>query len=381
MKSANDEVATELLGAATQGVKRAAVTVTERVTLSTFYLVCASISIIGNSQAAEGWLTWPLPFAFLAVSAVEFGGVVLSMHADKRRELGEKATATRVLSAVVALGAVLGATLGHIEKPGQAAFFGGMSALGYAVYLIHSGAKRRDALRARGELPEPGPQYGPLQWIRHPLITAEARALDRGTDDRIAASLSGARAERRNAKARSAAERIARKLMEEKVGKDEAALMLTIVPFDGVVERAQNGALERSGALVEQVLEWSTLPSERLIVEAEVLPDTPVATPVEHSDAPVERSGVTGAEWSDLERSTPERSGVESSGTEQPESGAERSNVVAIRSGAAEAAAAELVAKYGATVADWPSQKKIAADMKWGDGKVNRAVKAAKEAA
>lgn len=362
------------IGGRTERAKKALL----NLNLGAFYLVCATISVIGNTQAAAGWLGWIWPMAMLAVMAVEFGGVVLSMHADSRRELGEKAIWTRVLSAVVALGAVLGATLGHLKNPGQAAFFGGVSALGYLIYLNHSGAKRRDALRARGDLPEPGPAFGLLQWLQHPIVTSKARALDRGTDDRIAKALAAVKTEHRNAKARSAAERLARKRMEKRFGKDQADLMLAIIPFDGVVERAQTGALERSGALVEQVLEWSTLPDAPIVVEAEIVEDAPYSAP---ADAPMDTPHSGGVERSGAEcQVRAERSDVVER-SESEWSGVERSNVVAIRSGAAEYDAQILIKKYGADVKAWPTQKVISADMDWGAGKANRAVRAAKNAA
>lgn len=142
-----------------------------------FYAAVLGVSLTGAGQAATGWLDWWAPFAFLAVAAVELGGVALSMHADRRRQLGERAIPARVLSAAVAVGAVLVNYFGHEKNLGQAAFFAGMSALGYTVWLIDSAARRRDALRAAGDLPPVAPVYGLVSWIRHPGITRRARAL------------------------------------------------------------------------------------------------------------------------------------------------------------------------------------------------------------
>lgn len=142
-----------------------------------FYLVVLGVSLTGAGQSATGWLNWLPAFAFLAVAAVELGGVALSLHADRRRQLGERAIAARVLSAAIACGAVAVNYFGHISQPGQAAFFSGMSATGYAVYLIDSSARRRDALRESGQLPPAPPAYGPGNWVRHFFLTRRARAL------------------------------------------------------------------------------------------------------------------------------------------------------------------------------------------------------------
>jgi hypothetical protein len=142
-----------------------------------FYAAVLGVSLTGAGQAATGWLHWWAPFAFLAVAAVELGGVALSMHADRRRQLGERAIPARVLSAAVAVGAVLVNYFGHQNSTGQAAFFAGMSALGYTVWLIDSAARRRDALRSTGDLPPVAPVYGLVSWVRHPGITRRARVL------------------------------------------------------------------------------------------------------------------------------------------------------------------------------------------------------------
>jgi hypothetical protein len=144
--------------------------------LSAFYVVVAVIALAGQTGAAIEWLHWPLLLAIGAVAAVEFGGIVLSVYADHRRRLGERALAARLLSAAVAAGAVAVNWLGHHDRL-QAAFFAGMSALGYLVWLLHSGARRRDQLRATGNLPPVAPVYGPWQWLRHPGLTRRARAL------------------------------------------------------------------------------------------------------------------------------------------------------------------------------------------------------------
>ncbi len=146
-----------------------------------FYAVVATVALIGQAQAATRWLHWnPIP-ATVAVAAIELGGVVLMARADVRRRLGERALPAVVLSAAVAAFAVAVNLLGHRGTQGDLTlagwFFAGMSALGYAVYLIRSASRRRDARRAAGQLGTPAPDYGIWQWLTHPAITRRARQL------------------------------------------------------------------------------------------------------------------------------------------------------------------------------------------------------------
>lgn len=171
-----------------------------RTPIRAFYLTVLLLALAGQSLAAREWLGWPLLLAIVAVAAVEFGGVVLSMHADQRRQLGERAAAARILSAAVAAGAVAVNWFGHDDRM-QGAFFAGMSALGYLVWLVDTGARRREQLRAARMLPPTPPAYG-MQWLRHPSLTARARRLalespDLGLYGSLAAATAQAKAERR----------------------------------------------------------------------------------------------------------------------------------------------------------------------------------------
>lgn len=141
-----------------------------------FYVAVALIALAGQTGAAVRWLAWTWPAALGAVAALELGAVTLSAWADFRMRLGERAYPARALSAAVAVFAVTIQWYGHPSRI-QAGFFAGMSALGYAVWLIQSGARRRDQLRAVGMLPPVPPAYGPVQWLRHPWLTRRARAL------------------------------------------------------------------------------------------------------------------------------------------------------------------------------------------------------------
>lgn len=170
--------------------------------LRVFYAAVLIIALVGAGQAAAGWLDWWTPFAFVAVGAVELGGITLSVHADARRQVGERAVAARVLSAGVAVGAVAVNYFGHKDETGPAIFFAGMSALGYFTWLIDSSARRRDALRRLGKLGEPAPVYGLVRWARHPWLTRRARHLalitpSLGLYGSVAAAQAEVRAERR----------------------------------------------------------------------------------------------------------------------------------------------------------------------------------------
>jgi hypothetical protein len=208
-----------------------------------FYVVVLGIALTGAGLAAAKWLQWYEPFAFAAVAAVELGGVALSVHADERRRLGERAIVARLLSATVAAGAVAVNWFGHKDHVGQAAFFAGMSALGYMVWLIDSGARRRDALRASGDLRRTAPVYGPVQWIRHPGLTRRARLLalaDRslGRSGSLDAARRAVKAERRQA----AIAQALRSRITEHVGPVQAEIVIHTYDLDEVARRLEEDA-------------------------------------------------------------------------------------------------------------------------------------------
>jgi hypothetical protein len=142
-----------------------------------FYAVVLAVAWAGQTLAAVNWLGVHWAIAGAAVSALELGGITLAARADYRRRLNESALGARLLSAGVAAFAVVFNWLGHHEDRRQALFFAGMSALGYLVWLINAGDRRRDQLRAEGKLPPPPPSYEKWQWLRHPLVTWRARGL------------------------------------------------------------------------------------------------------------------------------------------------------------------------------------------------------------
>lgn len=203
---------------------------TSRRGLTAFYLVVALIALAGQALAAVEWLGWPLITAIAAVAALELGGVVLSQHALARMQLGERATAARLLSAAVAAFAVAFNWAGHADHR-QGAFFAGMSALGYGVWLLDSAARRRDQLRTLRMLAAPPPAYGAAQWLRHPWLTREARALAIETP---ALGLHGSLTAARDARRRTARHAAIATLLRRKLsaGRDQVAAEMAIAAYD-----------------------------------------------------------------------------------------------------------------------------------------------------
>lgn len=198
--------------------------------LTGFYAVVVLIALAGQTGAAVTWLHWPLLTAVAAVAAVEFGGIVLSAYADHRRRLGEHALSARTLSAAVATGAVTVNWLGHSDHL-QGGFFAGMSALGYLVWLLHSGARRRDQLRAAGTLPPTAPVYGLTQWARRPALTRRARAIALADPSLgLYGSLTAARAQARTERRQGAIAALLRRKLA--AGRDQLAADIAVTVYD-----------------------------------------------------------------------------------------------------------------------------------------------------
>ncbi|MEU7876369.1 hypothetical protein AB0B76_57825, partial [Dactylosporangium sp. NPDC049140] len=110
-----------------------------------FYFVVLLVALAGQVSGAVEALGIPLIWAIPAVGALELGGIVVLANADVRRRLGERAVASRILSAAIAAFAVAFNWMAHDNKL-LAGFFAGMSALGYLVWLMHTENQRRDRL-------------------------------------------------------------------------------------------------------------------------------------------------------------------------------------------------------------------------------------------
>jgi hypothetical protein len=153
-----------------------------------FYATAAAAALVGQVWAGVTHIPWPetgfstflkIILVTPAVAVLELGGVATAALADLRRRKGEQAYAYRAMSFFAALVAVVFNVVGHWrpEERFLAFGFGGLSAFAYVLWLIHSSARRRDALRRVGQMRETGPVYGVVQWAREPRVTWLARSL------------------------------------------------------------------------------------------------------------------------------------------------------------------------------------------------------------
>ncbi|MEU4286989.1 hypothetical protein AB0E63_02105 [Kribbella sp. NPDC026596] len=153
-----------------------------------FYATAAAAALVGQVWAGVTHIPWPdsgfstflkILLVTPAVAVLELGGVATAALADLRRRKGEQAYAYRAMSFFAALVAVVFNVVGHWrpEERFLAFGFGGLSAFAYVLWLIHSSARRRDALRRAGQMRETGPVYGVIQWAREPRVTWLARSL------------------------------------------------------------------------------------------------------------------------------------------------------------------------------------------------------------
>ena len=156
-----------------------------------FYATAALSALVGQVWAGVEHIPWPdhgFPTALRivlvapALAVIELGGVATAALADVRRRAGERALAYRSMSLFAALVAAAFNLIGHKDQPYLAFGFTGLSAFAYVLWLAHSAARRRDALRDQQMLAQVAPVYGPLQWLREPAVTRRARsfALEHG---------------------------------------------------------------------------------------------------------------------------------------------------------------------------------------------------------
>lgn len=205
-----------------------------------FYLIAALGSLIGQVWVGVVIPPWPpgvvwwwravmvAPFA----AVIDLGGVITAAFADVRQRLGETAYGWRVLSATATVTGVGINILGHAAVPYLATVFGGLGAFAYTVWLLHSSARRRDALRAAGKLADTAPAYGAAQWRREPAVTRRARSLALGHGYSLQESLEVARRQLRDEQRRAAlarhVETLIRKRHKDPVVAEIAATTLDI---------------------------------------------------------------------------------------------------------------------------------------------------------
>jgi hypothetical protein len=153
-----------------------------------FYTTAATAALVGQVWAGVTHIPWPeagfpmwvrIAVVTPAVAVIELGGVATAALADLRRRKGEQAYAYRAMSLFAALVALVFNVVGHWRPDERflAFGFGGLSAFAYALWLIHSSARRRDTLRAAGQMASTSPVYGLVQWLREPRVTWLARSL------------------------------------------------------------------------------------------------------------------------------------------------------------------------------------------------------------
>ncbi|MFI6163080.1 hypothetical protein ACIA59_24400 [Micromonospora haikouensis] len=202
-----------------------------------FYVLVLLIALVGQVTGAVHTLDIPLFAAIPAVAALELGGVVVMANADVRRRLGERALASRVLSAAIAIGAVTFNWFAHPD-PLEGGFYAGMSALGYLVWLMHAGNQRRDRLRATGDLPPTTPAYELFgHWLRHPVITARARSIAKADGLDLFDSLKAARAEIQREHRDAAIAKVLHRKIKKAVDPITARIAVHVYDLDEIAAR------------------------------------------------------------------------------------------------------------------------------------------------
>ena len=208
-----------------------------------FYVVVLLVALAGQVSGAVEALHIPLAAAVPAVAALELGGIVVLANADVRRRLGERAIASRILSVAIAASAVAFNWLAH-QNHLLGAFFAGMSALGYLVWLMHTENQRRDRLRVKGDLPPTTPAYEMIgHWLRHPMLTVRARAMAKA-DPRLGLydSLAEARAEIRRERRQAAIANVLHRKIRAAVDPKTADIAIAVYDLDEIAARLADRA-------------------------------------------------------------------------------------------------------------------------------------------
>jgi hypothetical protein len=208
-----------------------------------FYVVVLLVALAGQVSGAVEALHIPVGAAIPSVAALELGGIVVLANADVRRRLGERAIASRILSAAIAAAAVAFNWLAHRNHL-LGAFFAGMSALGYLVWLMHTENQRRDRLRVKGDLPPTTPAYETIgHWLRHPMLTIRARAMAKA-DPRLGLydSLAAARAEIRRERRQAAIAKVLHRKIRAAVDPKTADIAIAVYDLDEIASRLADRA-------------------------------------------------------------------------------------------------------------------------------------------
>jgi hypothetical protein len=236
-----------------------------------FYVVVLLVALAGQVSGAVEALHIQLVWAIPAVAALELGGIVVLANADVRRRLGERATLSRLLSAVIAAAAVAFNWVAHTNHL-MGAFFAGMSALGYLVWLMHTENQRRDRLRAKGNLPPTSPAYEVFShWVRHPWLTLRAKSLAKAHPGLgLYESIAAARAEKHWERRHAAISKVLHRKIRSAVDPATADIAVAVYDLDEIASRlTSNADYEGLTALIA-----ADLAPTRLGVDSGVLPAT-----------------------------------------------------------------------------------------------------------
>ncbi|MEV4626927.1 hypothetical protein AB0J90_11635 [Micromonospora sp. NPDC049523] len=203
-----------------------------------FYVVVLLIALGGQVSGAMEALAMPWYVALPAVGALELGGMVVLANADVRRRLGEHATLSRLLSAAIAGGAVAFNWLAH-DNHLEGGFYGGMSLLGYLVWLMNTENKRRDRLRAKRQLPPTPPAYEVVgHWLRHPMLTRRARSLAKAAPGLgLYGSLDAARVQVRTERRQAALAKVLRRKIRRALDGTTADIAVAVYDLDEIARR------------------------------------------------------------------------------------------------------------------------------------------------
>jgi hypothetical protein len=163
--------------------------------------------------------------------------------------------------------------VGHASSPYLATVFAGLGIFAYSVWLLHTSARRRDALRACGMLRRTAPAYGLLQWKREPAVTWRARALAIDHGYGLVESLSTARAQlaaqaRRAALATHIEAKIRARHEQDPI---LASIAATTTPIDDVAQ---------------QLIDMIDAHGWALVINAEIQPPSPAIPPTASTAQP-----------------------------------------------------------------------------------------------
>ena len=208
-----------------------------------FYAAVLIVALYGTVTGAVAAFDLPWWIAIGGIFALELGGVTFLSNADVRRRLGEHAAASRLLGGIIAATAAAFNVVTHGDHL-LGGFYAMMSLLGFVSWWVDVENKRRDRLRARGLLPSPTPRYELwAHWIRHPMITAQARSLAKAYPQLgLYGSLEAASIVRREHQRDAALAHVLRTRIRTVAGKKMAEIAVLTYDIDQVARRLRAAA-------------------------------------------------------------------------------------------------------------------------------------------